>query len=207
MELGLNGNGVSYEGSYLDALPTAGLEALYFVRKGNIHSGQKVLINGAGGSIGTFTVQLAKHLGAEVTGVDSTNKLDMLRSIGADHVLDYTREDFTQNGQTYDVMIDVLGKAPFSGTVRSLSKTGMYLLGNARLTQILRGQWISMTTKKKVIPGSAMQTTQDLIYLKKLIESGKIRSVVDRTYPLEEIAEAHRYVGTGQKKGNIVITL
>jgi 2-desacetyl-2-hydroxyethyl bacteriochlorophyllide A dehydrogenase len=189
------------------AVPTGGLEALHFIRKGNIQRGEKVLIIGAGGSIGTFAVQLAKYFGAEVTGVDSTSKLEMLRSIGADRVIDYTQEDFTRNGQTYDVIFDVMGKSSFSGSVRSLKQNGRYLLGNAGLSQMVRGRWTSIRSSKKVIIGAANQKNQDLLFLKALIEAGKIKSVIDRRYPLEQIVEGHRYVDTGQKKGNVVITL
>lgn len=189
------------------AVPTGGLEALHFLRKGNIQSGQKVLIIGAGGSIGTFAVQLARYFGAEVTGVDSRGKLDMLRSIGANHVIDYTQEDFTKNNETYDVIFDVMGKSSFSGSVRALNQNGRYLLGNAGLVQIVRGRWTSMRSIKKVIIGAAVQKTEDLLFLKELIEAGKLKSVVDRSYPLEQIADAHRYVDTGHKKGNVVITL
>ena len=150
------------------AVPVGGLEALHFLRKGNIQSGQKVLINGAGGSIGTFAVQLAKYFGAEVTGVDSTGKLDMLRSIGADHVIDYTQEDFTKSGETYDVIFDVIGKSSFSGSVRSLKQNGRYLLANPGLSQMVRGRWTSMRSSKKVIVGAASQKTEDLIFLKEL---------------------------------------
>lgn len=184
-----------------------GRDALHFLRKGNIQSGQRVLISGAGGSIGTFAVQLAKHFEAEVTGVDSTEKLDMLRSIGADQVIDYTREDFTKNGEVYDVIFDVVGKSSFSRSERSLKRNGCYLLANPGLSQMVRGLWTSMTSSKKVITEPASGTTEDLIFLKELIEAGKIRSVIDRRYPLEQIAEAHRYVETGCKKGNVVITL
>ncbi|MCJ7536523.1 MAG: NAD(P)-dependent alcohol dehydrogenase, partial [Anaerolineales bacterium] len=189
------------------AVPLGGLEALHFLRQGNIQSGQKVLINGAGGSIGTFAIQLAKYFGAEVTGVDSTGKLDMLRSIGADEIIDYTQEDFTKSGQTYDVIFDVVGKTLFSGSIRSLKQNGRYLLANPGLSQMVRGKWTSMTSSKKVIFGAADQKTEDLITLKELIEAGKIKSVIDRRYPLEQIAEAHRYVETGHKKGNVVITV
>jgi NADPH:quinone reductase-like Zn-dependent oxidoreductase len=180
---------------------------LHFLRKGNIQSGQKVLINGAGGSIGTFAVQLAKSFGAEVTGVDSTRKLDILRSIGADKVIDYTQEDFTRGGETYDVIFDVVGKSSFSRSKRSLKKKGFYLLANPGLPQMVRGLWTSMTSSKKVIFGAASEKTEDLIFLKELVEAGKIRSVIDRRYPMEQIAEAHRYVETGHKKGNVVITV
>jgi NADPH:quinone reductase-like Zn-dependent oxidoreductase len=189
------------------AVPVGGLNALHFLRKGNIQSGQKVLINGAGGSIGTVAVQLAKFFGAEVTGVDSTRKLDMLRSIGADHVIDYTQEDFTKSGETYDVIFDVVGKGSFSGCIRSLNKNGIYLMGNPALSRSVRGRLTSMTSGKKVIGGTASYKTEDLIILKELIEAGRIKSIIDRRYPLEQTAEAHRYVETGQKTGNVVVTV
>ncbi len=189
------------------AVPTAGLEALHFVRRGNIQSGQKVLIIGAGGSIGTFAVQLARYYAAEVTGVDSSNKLEMLRSIGADHVIDYTREDYLKRAETYDVIFDVMGKCSFSDCVRSLKQNGRYLIGNPGLAQMIRGSWTSRRSSKKVIIGAANQRSEDLLFLSELIEAGKLISVVDRDYPLEQTAEAHRYVDTGQKKGNVVITV
>ena len=202
------------------AVPSAGVVALQNLRgvgssslsfllsdKGHIQSGQKVLINGAGGGVGTFAVQLAKSFGAEVTGVDSTRKLDMLRSIGADHVIDYTQEDFTKSGETYNVIFDVVGKTSFSRSIRSLKQGGCYLLANAGLSQMVRGLWTSMTSSKQVIFRTASEKTEDLLILKELIEAGKIQSVIDRRYPLEHIAEAHRYVDTGHKKGNVVITV
>ncbi len=195
--------------TYEDAatVPIGGLTALHLLRKGNIQNGQRVLIYGAGGSIGTIAIQLAKSFGAEVTGVDSTKKLDMLRSIGADQVIDYTQEDFTKSGETYDVIFDVVGKASFSGCIRSLEKKGIYLLANPRLSLYIRRLWTLMTSSKKVISGLTSYKTENLIFLKELIEAGKIKSVIDRRYPLEQTAEAHRYVETGQKKGNVVITV
>jgi len=190
-------------------LPVGGLEATHFLRKANIQSGQKVLINGAGGSIGTFAIQLANYFGADMTGVDSTGKLEMLRSIGADKVIDYTQEDFTKNGETYDVIFDVIGKGSFSGCMRSLKENGVYLLGNPGLSHRVRGRWTSMTSKKRVISRTyaASEITEDLTLLKELVEAGKMRSVIDRRYPLEQMVEAHRYVDTGEKKGNVVITV
>src|SRR6266567_228723 len=202
------------------AVPSAGVVALQNLRgvgssslsfllsdKGHIQSGQKVLIHGAGGGVGTFAVQIAKAFGAEVTGVDSTRKLDMLRSIGADHVIDYTQEDFTKSGETYNVIFDVVGKTSFSRSIRSLKQGGCYLLANAGLSQMVRGLWTSMTSSKQVIFRTASEKTEDLLILKELIEAGKIQSVIDRRYPLEHIAEAHRYVDTGHKKGHVVITV
>jgi NADPH:quinone reductase-like Zn-dependent oxidoreductase len=188
-------------------LPVGGLEAWRLLRRGNVQSGETVLINGAGGSIGTFAVQIAKNYGAEVTGVDSTGKLDMLRSIGADHVVDYKKEDFTRNGQIYDVIFDVTGKSSFSRSVRSLSKNGRYLLGNPGLSHMVRGRWVSWRSSKKVVFGASGQSMEDLLSFKELVEAGKIRSVIDRKYPLEQMVEAHRYVDTGDKKGNVVVTV
>ena len=168
-------------------VPVGGPEALNFLRKGNIQSGQKVLINGAGGTIGTFAVQLAKSFEAEVTAVDSTRKLDMLRSIGADQVIDYTQEDFTKSGETYDFIFDIVGKISSSQRKKSLKKTGIYL---------------NVRKDKGVTP-----KTEDLLYIRELIEAGKIKSVIDRRYPLEQTAEAHKYVETGEKKGHVVITI
>src|SRR6266704_2477676 len=189
------------------ALPVGGLDAVYMLRRGHIQSGEKVLILGAGGSIGTFAVQLARYFGADVTAVDSTGKLDMLRSIGADQVIDYTQEDFTKNGETYDVIFDVVGKSSFTRSVRSLTHNGRYLLGNPRLSQRVRGRWTSRRSSKKVILWAARTASEDLLILKELIEAGKIQSVIDRCYSLGHIAEAHRYVDTGHKKGNVVITV
>lgn len=189
------------------SVPTGGLEALHFLRKCKIRNGEKVLINGAGGTIGTFAVQLAKYFGAEVTGVDSLDKLDMLRSIGAEKVINYNQEDFTKNSETYDVIFDVAGKSSYSRSLRSLKQNGRYLLANPRLSQMLRGRWTSMISSKKVIIGAASQKTEDLNYLKEIIEAGIIKSVIDRRFPLEQTAEAHRYVETGRKKGNVIITV
>jgi NADPH:quinone reductase-like Zn-dependent oxidoreductase len=189
------------------AVPVGGLHASNLLRKAKIQSGQKVLINGAGGTVGTFAVQLAKYYGAEIIAVDSTGKSDMLLSIGADKVIDYTQEDFTKNGESYDVIFDVVGKSSFSGCVRSLKEKGVYLLGNPGLSQPVRGLWTSRTSSKKVLGGTVSYKTEDLVFLKELIESGKIRSVINRRYPLEEIAEANRYVDTGQKTGNVVVTV
>jgi NADPH:quinone reductase-like Zn-dependent oxidoreductase len=189
------------------AVPVGGLEALCFLRQGNVQGGQKVLINGAGGTIGTFAVQLAKYFGADVTGVDSTEKLDMLRSNGADQVIDYMQDDFTQSGEAYDFILDVVGKASFSRCTRSLKQNGRYLIANPAPSQVVRGRWTSMTSSKKVIFGAAYPKIEDLVFLKELIEAGKIKTVIDRRYPLEQAAEAHRYVETGRKMGHVIITV
>ena len=199
--------------SYEEAVtvPFGGRDALHFLRLGNIQNGQKVLINGAGGSIGVFAVQLAKYYGAVVTAVDSTAKLDMLRSIGADHVIDYTQEDFTESaitkGSVYDVIFDVVGTISLSRSKRSIKPDGTYLLANPIRSQMLQGPWTRITGSQKVIMQTASGTIEDLIFLRGLIEEGKLRTVIDRTYPLEQIVEAHRYVETVQKQGNVVITV
>ena len=188
-------------------VPVGGLNALHFVRKANIGSGDKLLINGAAGSIGTFAVQIAKIRGAQVTAVDGTRKLDMLRSIGADKVIDYTQEDFTRNGETYDAIIDVVGKSPYSRSVCSLNDNGRYILGNPRFSGFFRGLWTSMTSGKKVIAALTGYRTADLVFLRELIEAGTLRTVIDRRFPLEEIVAAHRYVESGKKTGHVVISV
>jgi NADPH:quinone reductase-like Zn-dependent oxidoreductase len=188
-------------------LSIGGPEALDFLKKAHIQAGERVLIVGAGGSIGTLAVQLAKHYGAEVTGVDSAGKLDMLRSIGADQVIDYAGEDFTKNGKTYDVIFDVVGKSSFSGSLRSLKENGRYLLGNPGLAHRFLGQWTPMKSGKRVIFRSESQSTEGFRFLKELVEAGQIKTVIDKRFPLEQMADAHRYVESGQKKGNVVITL
>ncbi len=190
------------------AVPVGGNTALSYLRdKGNIQSGQKVLIYGASGAVGTFAVQLAKHFGAEVTGVCSTTNIEMVKSLGADKVIDYTKEDFTKNGQTYDIIFDTVGKTSFSRCKSSLKQKGSYLLTVFDFPQIVQMLWTSMIGSKKVICTIAPERTEDLIFLKELIEAGKIKSAIDRRYPFEQTAEAHRYAEKGHKKGNVVITL
>ena len=189
------------------AVPFGGLEALHSLDRANIQRGQKVLIVGAGGSIGTYSVQLAKHYGAEVTGVDSTGKMDMLRSLGADHVIDYKHEDYSKNGQKYDFIMDTIGGSPFAGSVRSLNENGTYLNVNPKMIHSLQMRWSSGKSSKKLLSWEAGYTTENLLKLKELIEAGTIKPIIDRSYPLEQIAEAHRYVETDQKKGNVVVTI
>lgn len=186
------------------AVPFGALSALHFLRKGNIRKGQSVLIYGASGGVGTAAVQLAKYFGADVTGVCSTANLELVMSLGADSVIDYTKEDFARPA-TYDLIFDTVGKTSFFGSMKSLKNGGVYASALA-LAPILRRTWASLTGKR-VIGGIANPKTEDLAFLREVIEAGKLRSVIDRRYPLEQIAEAHRYVDRGHKKGNVVITV
>lgn len=186
------------------------LTALIFLRDtAKIKSGQKVLINGASGSVGSYAVQLAKYFGAEVTGVCSTANLEMVKSLGADKVIDYTKVDFTKSGQSYDVIFDAVGKSSFSSCKRSLTQRGVYLSTIPSLAIILQMLWTlkSVSKKAKFVTAGLMQNKENLNFLRELIEAGKLKSVIDRCYPLEQTAEAHRYVEKGHKKGNVVITL
>ena len=187
-------------------IPFGGNTALHFLRKGNIRSSQKVLIYSASGSLGTAAVQLARNFGAEVTGICSTANVELVKSMGADKVIDYTKEDFTKNGLTYDIIFDTTGKSPFSGCVKSLKQKGIYLRAvHMSLSSIVRGLLTSLTSSKKVIGGIATESKENLSFLKELIEAGKLKPVIDRIYPFEELAEAHRYVEKGHKRGNVAI--
>lgn len=196
--------GLSFEEAA--TIPTGGMNALFFLRKARIQPGQKVLIIGAGGSIGTMAVQLAKNSGAEVTAVDSREKLDMLLSIGADNVIDYRQEDFTANGETYDVIFDVVGKGSFSKTIKSLKPKGVFLMGNPSLAQMLRRLLPTKKGGRKVIAGMAGYKAEDLRYLNELLADGRIKPAIDQIFPLEQLPQAHRYVESGVKKGNVVIS-
>jgi len=190
------------------AVPYGAVVALNLLRKVNIQPGQKVLVNGASGGIGSAAVQLAKsHFGAEVTGVCSTPRLEFVKSLGADRVIDYTREDFTKSGETYDLIFDVLGKSSFSRCRGSLAQNGRYLLASFKTRQFFQMLWTTLTGGKKVICAMAFDKAEDLIFIKGLAEAGKIRSIIDRSYPLEQTAEAHRHVEEGHKKGNVAITV
>ena len=189
------------------AVPFGGFEALHFLRKANVQNGQKILIIGAGGTIGTFAVQIAKSFGTEVTAVDIGTKLDMLRSIGADNVIDYTQTDYTKTGDKYDVIFDVMGKGSKRGCLRSLNPRGIYVSSNPKVSMIFWAIWALLTSRKRVKTGTSSYTPESIIFLKKQIEAGKIKTVIDRRYPLEQMVDAHKYFETGQKKGNIIINV
>jgi NADPH:quinone reductase-like Zn-dependent oxidoreductase len=189
-------------------IPFGGNTALHFLRKGNISSGKKILIFGSSGSLGTAAVQLAKHFGVEVTAVCSTANVELVKSLGADKIIDYTKEDFTKSGQLYDIIFDTTGKSPFSGCLNSLKHNGIYLRAvHMTLSSNVRGLWTSITSSKKVIGGVATELKENLVFLKELIEAGKLKPVIDRSYPFEQIAEAHRYVDKGHKRGNVVVNI
>jgi len=191
------------------AVPFGAGTALYFLRDmAKLQRGQKILVNGASGGVGVYAVQLAKYYGAEVTGVCSTTNVELVKSLGADKVIDYTKEDFTKNGETYDIILDtVVGKTSFSRCKGSLKQNGLYLAVAGGLQEAAQMLWTSITGGKKVIFGSPVERKEELIFIKELVEAGKIRPVIDRRYPLEQTAEAHRYVDKGHKKGSVVITV
>jgi NADPH:quinone reductase-like Zn-dependent oxidoreductase len=189
------------------AVPYGGGHAAEFLRKANVRNGQRVLVNGAGGSFGTFAVQLAKVLGAHVTAVDSAPKLEMLCAIGADRVIDYTREDFTNSPETYDVIFDVVRNTPSGRMVRSLTENGCLLMANPGSLQLVRALWASRGSGKRVVFMASSGTSEDLARLRDSVEAGKLHPVIDRRFPLEQMADAHRYAETGQKLGNIVVTV
>ena len=189
-------------------IPVGGIEALHFLRAAGISRGQSVLINGAGGSIGTLAVQIARTLGAEVTAVDSGEKLAMLRSLGAAHVIDYTREDFTKSGRRYDVILDVVGKSHYGRALDTLNAGGRYVIANPQLWHRLRGPLSSWRSGKRVICWTNRTTSEEQVLLDDLaamVEAGTLRPVIDRRYPLAQTADAHRYVDSGRKQGNVII--
>ncbi len=189
------------------ALSFGGTTALDFFRRGKLQSGEKVLVNGASGGVGTAAVQLAKHFGADVTGVCSTANVELVKSLGANHVIDYTQDDFTKDGETYDIIVDTVGTAPFSRSKGSLKEGGRLLLVLGGLPDMLQMPWVTMTSSKRVIAGPAAERAEDLNFLAKLAEAGEFKPVIDRRYPFEHIAEAHSYIDTGRKKGNVIITM
>lgn len=191
------------------SVPFGGTTALYFLRDvAKLQPGQKILIIGASGGTGVYAVQLAKYYGAQVTGVCSTTNLGLVRSLGADQVVDYTKQDLTQNGETYDVILDMVpGESAFARYQVSLKPNGLYLAGAGGLKAFVQMAWSSLTGGKKVIAGMAPDRREDLVFLNELLEAGKIKPVIDRRYPLEQTADAHRYVDTGRKRGSVVITI
>ncbi len=188
-------------------VPFGGLTALYFLSKAGIQKGQNVLINGASGAVGTAAIQLAKYFGANVTGVCSAANIELVKSLGADEVIDYTKEDFTKNRKLYDVIFDTVGKISFSQSVKSLNKKGLLILGASGLPGMLFGLWSSITNSTKVITGITSEKAEDIIFLKGLMETGDLQPVIDKTFPLAQTALAHEYVQKGHKKGNVAITL
>lgn len=187
-------------------IPFGGVTALHFIKKAAIKPGQKVLVVGASGAVGSAAVQIAKAFGATVTGVCSAANIALVKSLGADKVIDYTREDFTQNGETYDVIFDTVNAIAVSRSLKSLNKNGIMILSAAGMSEMLQGIWITLTNSKKVITGVISHTASDINFLKELIEAGKLKPVMDRTYSLEQIAEAHAYAEKGHKKGNVGIS-
>jgi len=189
------------------AVPLGGLNALHFMRLANIAAGERVLVNGAGGSIGTHAVQIAKAMGAEVTVVDSAIKEDMLRRIGADHFIDYAREDYTRSGLRYDVIFDMVAGSSYGANIRSLKQNGRYLSGNARLSVLVRSVFTTRFSDKTARVAFARETREELLALKGMIEDGEIGSIVDKVLPMDQAAEAHRLVETEQRRGAIVIAI
>lgn len=189
------------------ALSFGGTTALQFLRRGKIQRGDAVLVNGASGSVGTAAVQLARHFGAQVTGVCSTRNLDLVKSLGAGTVIDYTKEDVAETGEQYDLIVDTAGTMPFSRSKHLLKEGGRLLLVLGSLPSMLQIPWVSLTSDKRVIAGPATGSAEDLQFLAELAEAGAFRPVIGRRYPFERIAEAHAYVDTGHKKGNVVVTL
>ncbi|HET6555919.1 MAG TPA: NAD(P)-dependent alcohol dehydrogenase [Prolixibacteraceae bacterium] len=188
-------------------IPFGGITALHFIKKAVVKPGQKVLINGASGAVGSTAIQLAKYFGANVTGICSTGNMDLVKSLGADKVIDYTKEDFTKNGETYDIIFDTVNKISFSRCLKSLNKNGLLILSAGGLAEMLQGFWTSKTSSRKVITGIISHSADDIHFLKKLIETDRLKPVIDKIYRLEQMAEAHAYVEKGHKKGNVAITL
>ena len=188
-------------------VPYGGIMALSHLRKVDIKKGHNILINGASGGIGSLAVQLAKSYGATVTGVCGTPRLEYVKALGADTVIDYTREDFTRNGETYDLIYDILGRSSFSRCKGSLTKNGRYLLASFKMGKVLQMLGTSIIGNKKVLCAIASEKQEDMVLLKEFAEAGKIKTVIDKCFPLEQTADAHRYIEEGHKKGNVVITI
>lgn len=198
-------NGVSFEDAA--TLPIGGRTSLYFLRAANLKPGQHLLVNGASGSLGTFAIQLAKLMGAEVTALCSGRNADMVRGLGADHVIDYTHEDYTQRSTRYDVIYDAVGKLNYGKAINALTDDGAFLHASAVPAVQLRMLWTSMTSRKQLVGSGPPPESDDLIFLAELIRDGKLKPVVDKCYALHEIVEAHRHVDTGRKRGNVVVMI
>jgi 2-desacetyl-2-hydroxyethyl bacteriochlorophyllide A dehydrogenase len=203
--LALKPEKISYEEAA--AIPFGGTAAMHFLRLANIQAGQKVLVYGASGALGTIGIQLAKNFGAEVTAVCSSANSELVKSLGADKVIDYTKEDFTGNREQYDVVFDTLGKSPLRRTLRSVKNGGQLLLASAGMGTMVSGAFRSAFSKKKIVSGVIKETSEDMNYFKQLIEDGKLKAVIDRIYTLKQISEAHAYVDKGHKKGNVIIAI
>ena len=203
--LALKPGNMSYEEAA--AIPFGATASMHFLRIANIQKGQKVIVYGASGALGTMAVQLARNYGAEITAVCSTANVELMKSLGADHVIDYTKEDFTLNGKKYDVVFDTIGKIPLRKALKSLSDNGHLLLASAGIGTMIGGSIKSIFINKKIVSGVIKETIEDMNFFKQEIEKGSLKAVIDRTYPLEKIAEAHAYVDKGHKKGNVIIAV
>jgi len=189
------------------AIAVGGINALHFLRKAKIQPGQSVLIYGSTGAIGSFAVQIAKHFGAEVSAVCSSGKIELVKSLGADYIIDYTKQSLSELDQRFDVVFDTIGKSPYAESLGVLKPSGIYLLANPTLRQQLRSYWTQLTSKKRITCQLAHNSGEDLNYLKQLIEQDELKVIVDSCYPMERVIEAHRYVELGHKNGNVVVTI
>jgi 2-desacetyl-2-hydroxyethyl bacteriochlorophyllide A dehydrogenase len=203
--LALKPSNMSYEEAA--AIPFGATASLHFLRIANIQQGQKILIYGASGALGTMAVQLAKNYGADITAVCSTSNIELMKSLGAEKVIDYTKEDFTSNGEKYDVIFDTVGKSSFREALRSVKKGGYLLLASAGIGTMIAGSIRSIFSNKKIVSGVIKETVEDMNFFKQLIENGKLKAVIDRIYTLKQMVEAHTYVDMGHKRGNVVIAI
>lgn len=203
--VGIKPSNMSYEEAA--AVVQGALTALYFLKKAEIKAGQKVLIFGASGGVGLHAVQLAKHFGAEVTGVCSTAKVAFVKSLGADRIIDYKKSDFTKEGETYDIVFDTVGKTKVSPTIKTLNENGRYVMATFGLPMLIKVLWLLRKSSKKAVFGVIAENFEDMIFLRELVEAGELRAMIDRTFPMEQVVEAHRYVESGKKQGSVVLTI
>jgi 2-desacetyl-2-hydroxyethyl bacteriochlorophyllide A dehydrogenase len=203
--MALKPNNMTYEEAA--AIPFGATASMHFLRIADIQKGQKVLINGASGALGTMSVQLAKNHGAIVTAVCGSSNIELMKSLGADKVIDYTKEDFTRDGEKYDVIFDTVDKIPFRKALRCLNKNGHLLMASAGICTMIGGSITSIFIRKKIVSGVIKESAEDMNFFKQEIENGKLRAVIDKTFPLEQIAKAHAYVDKGHKKGNVILTV